>query len=415
MKYTLILAIFINSTSLFAQTGKWQQLPTDFDNDLYGIYFTDSLTGYICGENGLILKTIDGINWLSQQTPTNQTLYDIKFANDTIGWACGDSGTILSTQNGGNDWDIISENFVKPFHELDILNVGVNEYSIWVVGDSISALKIFNQDWSVYYINMNRNFIIFENDFVPDAIIVDSIALWEGYNYGTIWGLIWYFTNEQLAVTRLYKTPYGIWSNNFWFVGRNGSAHYCDMPFIGWPIFTSLTPVNSDLLSVAVDETAHKVWAVGINGTIIASENEGVSYDLVDSPVFEDLNDIFFPGFETGYTVGNNGIILHYEDDWVINIHEKDNNNLVTCNPNPFKSIVEICFPDNTFKNFKIFIYDIFGNIVRNMNFIQNNSYNKKLIWDGSDNNGIKVNGGVYYMVIKTNDFSNTIKLIKSN
>jgi len=399
MKHSVVVFLFIFSNSLFSQSPKWQIQPTDFTNDLHGIYFTDSLTGYICGENGLILKTTDGVNWVTQQTPTNQTLFDIKFANDTIGWACGDSGTIISTQNGGTNWEIVSENYLKPLVSLDI-HEGANGNSIWVVGDSISALKKFNQNWVVYGLGMRSNFIIFRDDIVPNAIINDSVFLWEAYNYGTIWSYLWLFNNEQLAVTRLYKTEYGIWSNNFWFVGRNGTAHYCDMPFYGWPIYSSITPISSDLHSIAVDEYAHTVWAVGVNGRILLSNNEGLSYNLFESPTSETLNDIYFSGFNTGYTVGNNGMILVYKYNWVVSDESKDSEMKKMIFPNP--ATTNAYFDLGDYSDMQLSIYNSTGE--------------RKLFQSLPSSQTIDVSGlpsGIYvYLLTGKNGFKETGKII---
>ena len=44
-------------------SAQWQVI-TDLDSSMYGIYFTDDTTGYICGRNGIIRKTKDaGASW----------------------------------------------------------------------------------------------------------------------------------------------------------------------------------------------------------------------------------------------------------------------------------------------------------------------------------------------------------------
>ncbi len=187
------------------------------------------------------------------------------------------------------------------------------------------------------------------------------------------------------------------------------------MPFFGWPIFTSATPVNSDLLSVAVDESAHMVWAVGINGKIIVSENEGVSYNLYDSPVSENLNDIFFSGFETGYIVGDDGKILHYDNDWVINVTGTYSNNLIHTYPNPFQSEISIDFPENNGKIQFIAIFDLYGNLVKQFDLLDNISIKPGIIWNGFDKNNNNMKEGIYYIIIKSNNSLYTSKLIKLN
>ncbi|MFC1562801.1 YCF48-related protein [candidate division KSB1 bacterium] len=72
----------------------------------YGIYFIDSNTGWIGGDNGTIMKTTDGgENWSVQTTGTLSTneIFDIHFVDSNIGWAVG-RGVIAHTTDGGVNW-----------------------------------------------------------------------------------------------------------------------------------------------------------------------------------------------------------------------------------------------------------------------------------------------------------------------
>ncbi|MBK7856283.1 MAG: T9SS type A sorting domain-containing protein [Bacteroidetes bacterium] len=57
-------------------------------------------TGYIVGDNGKILKTIDGgTNWITQTSGTGNWLFSVYFPDATTGHAVGENGTILKTTN----------------------------------------------------------------------------------------------------------------------------------------------------------------------------------------------------------------------------------------------------------------------------------------------------------------------------
>ncbi len=52
--------------------------------------------------SGKILHTVDGgSNWLQQNSGTNFNLYGVYFADSLKGWVVGDNGLILKTTNGG--------------------------------------------------------------------------------------------------------------------------------------------------------------------------------------------------------------------------------------------------------------------------------------------------------------------------
>lgn len=71
-----------------------------------GVYFSDSLIGWIVGSSGTILHTIDGgETWISQDSSTFDNLYALDFVDNKHGWVVGDNSTILYTNNGGVTWN----------------------------------------------------------------------------------------------------------------------------------------------------------------------------------------------------------------------------------------------------------------------------------------------------------------------
>ena len=92
--YTLLFASLLLSNTLKSQ--QWQILnaiPTN--KHLESIFFTDNNTGYIVGENGTILKTTDGINWMSQPSGTGEKLKFVHFTETNTGYIAGENGTVL--------------------------------------------------------------------------------------------------------------------------------------------------------------------------------------------------------------------------------------------------------------------------------------------------------------------------------
>jgi|GEM_PF-2545961 len=79
---------------------------------LRGIHFSDSLTGYSCGDNGNIVKTMDGgSSWISLTSNTTDDLWDVKTIPGTSGLGAiivGDNNTVLKTTDGGTNWSSLS-------------------------------------------------------------------------------------------------------------------------------------------------------------------------------------------------------------------------------------------------------------------------------------------------------------------
>lgn len=414
MKFAILLLIFINSGLLIAQKGKWQQFPMDFDNDLHGIYFIDSLTGYICGENGLILKTIDGINWLPQVTPTTNTLYDLHFIRDTLGWACGDNGTIINTMDGGNTWELQSTSCERQLVSIEFYDYETG-FTGWAVGDSSKLIKYYEEPtWlgGGYIVSCNYHFVTYQHPSVYNTLFMCFDHLYTTSNNGITWTFIYPFGNDQLAVTKRLNYNIGNWSVNFWTVGKSGSAFSFDQPFLGWPFYQSNTPDTLDLFSVAVDQYAHKVWAIGENGRILLSEDEGANYYFEQSPATENLNDICISGFETGYIVGDNGTILYYKEEWLVSNANNSLELIPSIYPNPFKSNTTIKLNEKIDKTINIRIFDLQGKLVKDLkNEISANR--NDIFWDGKNNVGNELINGVYIIRIKTTSQSKSIKLIK--
>ena len=66
------------------------------------IFFVNAKRGFVCGANGIVLRTNDsGASWSKSFSFTRQNLHDIRFVNDSTGYVAGDSGMVLLTENAG--------------------------------------------------------------------------------------------------------------------------------------------------------------------------------------------------------------------------------------------------------------------------------------------------------------------------
>ena len=96
--------------------------------DLNSIFFVNDSIGYVCGgaryEKGDILKTTDGgFTWVDQSSEEMiKALYNITFLNADTGFSCGYDGKIFRTLDGGNHWQYIQASYWRPIRDLFILN-----------------------------------------------------------------------------------------------------------------------------------------------------------------------------------------------------------------------------------------------------------------------------------------------------
>ena len=80
--------------------------------------------------------------------------------------------------------------------------------------------------------------------------------------------------------------------------------------------------------------------------------------------------------------------------------------------PNPFYPITTIRYeiPEDSFVN--ITIYDMIGNVVKNLVHNNQSSGYKSIQWDAANNQGEPVSAGVYLYKIQAGDFVDTKKMI---
>lgn len=80
-------------------------LDTVGTNWLFGIYFSNLMTGWAVGFNGVIYKTSDGGSiWVLQISNTTNRLVAVSFPSLNTGYAVGYTGTIVKSTNGGDNW-----------------------------------------------------------------------------------------------------------------------------------------------------------------------------------------------------------------------------------------------------------------------------------------------------------------------
>lgn len=93
--------------------GSWEKVNIPTNQSLHALFFTDSLTGWVAGDSGVILHTRDGgVSWIQQQTNTFNEFTDIFFLDHQRGFASSINyaqppfGTLLfKTGDGGNNWN----------------------------------------------------------------------------------------------------------------------------------------------------------------------------------------------------------------------------------------------------------------------------------------------------------------------
>lgn len=99
--------------------------------NLNSITFLNSSTGFVCGDGGVVYKSVNGgVNWTSSNSGiAGVKLNSISFKDNNNGTVVGNNGTVYVTANGGSSWSIQTsgtlKNLVKvKYFGSDIVAVG---------------------------------------------------------------------------------------------------------------------------------------------------------------------------------------------------------------------------------------------------------------------------------------------------
>lgn len=308
----LICSIF---SSLIAG---WVQQNSGTTQNLYGVFFVDSLTGWIVGDNGTILFTNDGGNtWNSQTSPVSDPLTAVVMLNDTVGYiSVGDTlnasstGAVLKTTDGGNNWILIDPGTSNALLDIDF----VNESTGWVLGagSSSGATILRTTDGGLTWTNQGSN--IFGWFYGIDAITADvayatGVTFWPsqmGVIYGTTdGGSTW---NDQTPGTPPFLREIFFVSPDTGFcVGNQGAIFSTTDGGNTWNALSGNVNVDLDGVYFINSQIG---YVSGGNGTVIKTIDGGATFVPETTGVTEHIHDVFFIHNSRGWGVGNGGVII---------------------------------------------------------------------------------------------------------
>jgi hypothetical protein len=139
MKSSFVLFSILLDNNLKLQNNNWNTIPSPINVNLNCVNFKDSLTGYIVGDFGFILKTIDaGITWNVVLSGADVNFSSIHCFADSI-WAIANSGIIYTSKNNGLSWNRLSIGVNDDLYSITYMN-----NKGFIVGKN-GLLRTFNQ------------------------------------------------------------------------------------------------------------------------------------------------------------------------------------------------------------------------------------------------------------------------------
>jgi len=119
------------------------------DQPISSIWFINTSTGFVAGENGMLKQTLDSGRTWNNITIASQfydDIYTIKFFNNEVGYLTAENGIIYRTINGGNTWKQYGRASFYPLRTIHF----APDSTVYVAGQwgSVlrSAIREFNID-----------------------------------------------------------------------------------------------------------------------------------------------------------------------------------------------------------------------------------------------------------------------------
>jgi photosystem II stability/assembly factor-like uncharacterized protein len=237
------------------------------DRDLYAIQFSpDGNSGWIVGEMGLMMHTADGgKTWKLQKSGITTNLLNLSVVDAQHAYACGAQGLLLSTDDGGAHWKVYKYKTPITFFDVKFLTSDNG----WAVGEFEAILHSADggQTWTLSYGGQTGDYTV--GPFF-------SIAFSDP-QHGLVTGL-----HGDIVVT-----------------SDGGKT---------WTMKSLPQPVAT--YTSAVESGGH-VWLGGAGGRLLGQGAAGKW--VVHRPSFNDITALAFSG-KMGYAVGLNGTIVQTDN-----------------------------------------------------------------------------------------------------
>jgi len=396
----ILCSIFLIQCVSFSQSVWTTQYLNNVDgNNLRRVQFVNSLTGWACGGHGTLIKTTNGGDtWVATSTGTGSFLTCIYFIDQNTGWIGSEDAVIKKTTNSGISWysaPITTSDFSANFFFLNAQTgfVTSHDKKIHKTTDGGLSWNLINTSSFAYgeiqFFNDMTGYVVAPNYFAKsiDGGISWTRTLYDGVNQSMV------FLNEQTG----------------WITGVNSIRKTTD----GGDTWASyLIPIQTPFQLKFFNENIG--WCAGFNssqGIICRTLNGGVNWTVQAIENGNKFYDICFIDQNTGWASGN-AIISGTQNGTLVSVGQVSTSipeafSLKQNYPNPFNPATKINFniKNSTFASLKVF--DMTGREVKSLlnENVSAGSYEINF-------NASELNSGVYFYTLKTNEFTETKKMM---
>jgi len=428
-KFIFVIIAVLFSTISYSQTG-WV-MKNFGKRTLTGVHFININTGFILSPDSLFKTTNGGINWIGKGTGGGAVMSKLKVFDENnivlMGACCYPSynyGLITRTSDGGNTWSDYYFNpeleylFVQDMEWYDI-NTGI---TMWVdLGGANYYGRLFKTtnggvNWNELDNPIGLGYFISIKFQSSDTLWgLTNISLYKSTNQGNNW-----FQASNLGTG--YRTKYSCPSFDTMFIGGSKMFRSINMGVDFTATFTLDTPYIARDLEFLNAKTGFAIgsstqYNVIKGGYIIKTTDAGLNWIRQISNTNIYISDIYFLNENTGWVVGDSGLILKTTTGGVTFINTISTEipsvySLSQNYPNPFNSTSNFKFEiarhgGSSTSDVKIVVYDLSGREVEVLvnERLQPGTYQTQ--WNAS-----AYSSGVYFYKLETEGYTSTKKMV---
>jgi photosystem II stability/assembly factor-like uncharacterized protein len=402
---SLILIIFYSLIN--CANAQWvRQYPYSLYLQLNDVEFINLNTGWVCGGDGIILKTTNmGTNWTIQNQPAlNKSLYSIHPVDSNVVYCVGWFETVLKTTDGGNNWFALKNGPLGQGYSYESVYF-INALTGWYGGFGNHIYKTTNGGItfdSVYVLGefMDMHF----KDINTGLVTGGGGEIFKTTNSGINWNRI-YLTGDGFGdIEKL-----SVINNQYcFFIDGNGkrifkSSNYGDTwDSIGY-VANAHVPYCCRFSSLQTG------WVGGDYGNIFKSTNGGASWNLQNSGTQGGYASFWFYNDNTGWAVGGTGNIVFTTNGGTTFVKKNEKNIpnkflLYQNYPNPFNPNTIIRYSLLNDSKVRLKVYNILGKEIETLVNGKQNAGNYEIKFPDNPNIYNQLSNGIYFYSLFVND-----------
>ena len=407
--FCFFLLISIISHQAIAQ---WITQLSGTPSRLRDVEFLNRSTGWIVGDDGIILKTTNaGTNWISIANPAvGKPLFSVHIVDSNVCYVVGWFETIIKTTNGGSDWIVIRNNswgFGSSYEAVFF----VDENTGWIAGTEQKVLRTTNGGDSIITDPLFTGTIhdMYFKDASTGIITGSGLSTFKTTNGG----LNWYNIVMPIGfrIPNFYKLSF---VNNLtgWVAGSDRRI-FKTLDFgETWFYIDSIDVSPQMRFAEFVDENTGFVG--GEQGYLFKSTNGGTEWIRENSGSFAPtpMLSMYLYNDSIGWISGNLGKIIHTTNGGQIMVGVSNSSSslpdkytLSQNYPNPFnpRTIIKYSVSDRSM--IEISVYSVLGKQVRTLVSETKDPGSYEIEFDArlAGGQASELNSGVYFYSLSVN------------